>query len=133
MAKNTVIKNDNFTLMYDNSKKIVHHQIHKYIYGQQLREMLSKGTEILETNHATKWLSDDRNNSSLSPEDTEWAQKNWFPQTVKAGWKHWALVQPKSVIGQINIERFTKEYAKQGINVKMFSDPDEAERWLSIQ
>lgn len=69
-------------------------------------------------------------NGALPPTDLEWADKVWFPQTVKAGWKYWALVLPEEVIGQMNIKRHIKLYKDRGITVEVFRDPDEAIRWL---
>ncbi|GBF34693.1 hypothetical protein DCCM_3813 [Desulfocucumis palustris] len=60
----------------------------KYIYGNQLQELLNKGTETLQQNKAQKWLSDDRNNNALTLKDQEWANNIWFPNTAKVGWKY---------------------------------------------
>jgi hypothetical protein len=91
---------------------------------------LLAGTEAMRKNGAAKWLSDDRGNSVLSKEDADWGQVNWFPQTVQAGWKYWAIVQPAKVIAQMNMKALAEEYAKAGITARFFSDPDEAMRWL---
>jgi len=32
----------------------------------------------------------------------------WFPTTIQAGWKHWAIVQPKYIISQFNLEKVAK-------------------------
>jgi hypothetical protein len=133
MAQMLILENEFYTLWYYTDKKIVHHKIKKFIHGNPLREMLLKGMETLKEYKATKWLSDDRLNAALSKEDTEWAQTVWFPQTVAAGWKHWALIQPDNVIGQMNIKRFTEMYAQLGVNVGVFSDPKEAAKWLMAQ
>ncbi len=130
MSETAVLDNEYMTVWYDPDFKIVHHQIHKFIFGQPLREGLMKGTELLKKNTAHKWLSDDRNNGALPKEDSDWAQAEWFPQTRAAGWKYWALVQPEKVIGQMNMKHFTKLYADQGITVKVFSDPVQARKWL---
>jgi len=47
--------------------------------------------------------------------------------------QHWAVVQPLKIIGQINMERFSKDYGRQGVNARLFSDPDAAMRWLDAQ
>ncbi|HHW66252.1 MAG: hypothetical protein PWP07_479 [Epulopiscium sp.] len=133
MAKELIMENDCAILWYHTDYKIVHHQIKKYAYGKCLQEILLKGTELLKTKGAKKWLSDDRNNSALTKADTEWGNTVWFPQTVKSGWKYWAIVQPEKVIGQMNMKNLIEQYAKYGITAKMFTDPDEALEWLKAQ
>jgi hypothetical protein len=130
MSPMTIIDNAYVTLWFHPEKKIVHHQIHKFLYGDALREALNTGTGLLAEHKADKWLSDDRKNWALPPEDIEWSKTDWFPRTVKAGWKYWALVQPEKVVGQMNMKRFTEEYAQQGIIVQVFTDPDAALAWL---
>ncbi len=130
MSKVVVFDCPRATLWYHPDKKIVHHQIHKFIFGDEFHQLLLAGTEALRKNRATKWLSDDRSNSVLPREEVEWGQTNWFPQTVRAGWKYWAIVQPEKVIAQMNMKSLAEEYAKAGITARFFSDPDEALRWL---
>jgi hypothetical protein len=111
-------------------RRIIHHMMKAYCFGADLREGLLRGVEAMERYRATKWLSDDRANGALLPDDEVWGVEVWFPRARAAGWEHWAIVQPGKVIGQINMERFVKRYAELGVNARMFSDPDEAFAWL---
>jgi len=133
MSPVTLYENSYATLWYHADKKVVHHQIHKFIFGEELQKLLLAGTDAIKKNHACKWLSDDRNSAVLKKEDIEWAMANWFPQAVQAGWKYWAIVQPEKMIGQMNMEKVAEEYAKAGIVARFFSDPDEAMKWLESQ
>jgi hypothetical protein len=133
MLKNTLIDTDYVTLWYDAEKKIVHHKFHKYIYGQEFRKVLEKGLEVFKEKGAHKWLSDDRNNSALPTEDTNWAQADWAPRVIAAGWKYWAIVLPQKVIGQINMQHFIDNYSEKGVTVQIFSDPNKARTWLESQ
>jgi len=133
MPAQTILDSDFVTMWYHADSNIVHHSIHKFISGQQLRSALSKGAELLEQHKCTKWLSDDRGNSALNTEDSEWAKTVWFPRCLKAGWKFWGIVQPKAVVGQMNIGRFVREYAALGITAAIFTDPEEALKWLEAQ
>ena len=63
----------------------------------------------------------------------EWGMSNWFPQTIQAGWKYWAIVQPEKVIAQLNMKKLVEDYAKAGIVAKFFSNPEEAMKWLESQ
>jgi hypothetical protein len=133
MSPVSLFESDHATMWYHPDKKIVHHQIHKFIFGEEFQKLLLTGTDAIKKNRAQKWLSDDRSNSVLRKEDIEWGMVNWFPQTVQAGWKYWAIVQPEKMIAQINMEKLAQDYAKAGIVAKFFSDPDEAMRWLESQ
>ncbi len=133
MLRETVIDNEYVTLWYYPLQKIVHHRIKKFIFGETFHEFLLTGTELMRKNQAKKWLSDDLNCPVLKKEDTEWGDVNWFPQTVKAGWKYWAIVQPKKVLGKMSLEELVEKYSKAGILAKFFNEPDEAMRWLEGQ
>lgn len=111
-------------------RSMIHHMMRAYCYGDDFRTALSRGADALEEYQATKWLSDDRTNGALLPEDREWAVTVWFPRVLVAGWKHWAVVQPAKVIGQVSMARFIKQYGEAGINARMFADAEEAMRWL---
>ena len=133
MADQTIIDNEYVTMWYYTDKKIVHHTFHKFLHGQPLRECLTRGIELFKKNSASKWLSDDRNNSALPKEDMEWAQTSWFPQVVAAGWKYWAIVLPEQIIGQLNMKRLIKQYSEAGVTAQIFSDPQKAMQWLENQ
>jgi hypothetical protein len=133
MPTQVIIDNPYVTMWYYPEKKILHHKIHKFIFGDQFQEMLLSGTEVLRKNLAQKWLSDDRNNSVLKQEDLEWSEAQWAPLTAKAGWKYWAIVQPDKVLGQLAMQRLTDKYAPLGVTAKVFTDPAAAMSWLEMQ
>jgi len=133
MAKITIIETPNVSLWYHQEEKIVHHCIHKFVFGEELHSLLLSGTALVEKHKAEKWLSNDTSNTVLRSEDIEWGNINWFPRTVKAGWKHWAIVQPKAAIAKMNMDKIVKQYSDAGINTKFFSDEKEAFEWLKEQ
>ena len=132
-ARITILENEYVSLWYYPDTKIIHHQFHKFVHGEKLREPFNAGTDALKKYGARKWLSDDRKNIAAPKEDREWSNTVWFPRTKAAGWKYWAIVQPESAIGQLSIERVIREFAEQGVVAKIFSDPDEAMAWLERQ
>jgi hypothetical protein len=130
MAAVTIIDNPYATLWYHPDKGIVHHQIHQFIRGNAFRELLLAGTNVLIKHRAQKWLSDDRANAVLRPEDVEWSHEHWFPQTAQAGWKYWAIVQPSKVVGQVTMKNLAATYGQYGITSQAFTDPKDAMWWL---
>jgi hypothetical protein len=121
------------TMWFHPEAKVVHHQVHKFIFGDEFYKFLLSGTEAMKKYKARKWLSDDRAVTVIRPEDMEWGIKNWIPPTVAAGWKYWAIVQPAKALAQMNLEGLSQQYATFGIESKFFSDPDEAMKWLATK
>jgi hypothetical protein len=133
MATETVVKNEFATILYYPEKGIVHHEWHKACFGKGFQEIMLAATNHLKKNKGTKWLSDDRNFTVLSPEDTKWGQEVWFPETKKAGWKYWAILLPVKQVGQMNIKRLIAEYKAAGVTAQIFENPEEAMKWLESQ
>jgi hypothetical protein len=133
MSAQTIINNEYATLFYHPDTKIVHHTFHKPIGGDHFRSILNTGVETMGKNGAQKWLSDDRNNAAMSQEDTDWSQADWFPRAMKAGWKFWAIVVPHDIMGRMNMKEFVDMYYEQGLRIMVFTNPDEAMKWLAAQ
>ena len=125
-----ILHNDHATLYYHEDEKIVHHVFHQPIGGDDFRSVLTHGVDLMAENEATKWLSDDRKNSGVNEEDTQWVHETWFDSAKEAGWKYWALVVPEEVSGRMNMTQFVDMIYEAGIRVMVFSDPDEAMDWL---
>ena len=130
MEKQIVYDKEYATLYFYPEPKIVHHVFHKFIYGDEFRQVLEKGLELFQQHGANKWLSDDRKNSALPTEDVNWAMQNWAPRVFQTGWKYWAIIMPDKVVGQMNMNRFMKRYIDQGLKIQVLSDTDEALKWL---
>ncbi len=128
-----ILDNPSVTVWFHPDKKIVHHKIHKFVYGKDFRDFLMAGTEALKKHKAQKWLSDDRESPILAQEDLDWGHDFWFPQTAKAGWKYWAIVKPDKVLARVTMERLMHQYAAFGVTARFFGDPDEAMIWLESQ
>lgn len=130
MSRETILETDYATLWYYPESKIVHHEFHRFIYGDKFREVLNTGLEVLRERGGKKWLSDDRKNSALPKADSEWGLNDWNPRVFEAGWRYWAVVMPDKVVGQMNLDWLMRENISQGLTVKAFEDPDEALEWL---
>ena len=126
----TAVDNDSILLWVDPDAKMVGHEFRKYICGNALRTALDTGLEMMTKYSATKWLSDDRKGGALPPEDIEWSKTCWKPRMLQAGWKHWALVPSTKVVGQMSIKQLVDDYARMGLTVRLFNEPDEGRKWL---
>ncbi len=126
----TILDTEYVTLWYYPEHKIVHHVIHKFIYGDNFRANLEEGLKIFQQYGAAKWLSDDRHNSVLMKEDIEWSGEDWFPRMYDAGWRYWAIVMPDKVVGQANMNRVMNTYVNRGLTVKIHDHSETALEWL---
>ena len=130
MSRVTVVDNEYITVEYVPDKKMVYHTIHKPVGGQLFRDALIAGTEALKQNGACKWLSDDRKNGPLTPEDVEWGFNNWNRPTIAAGWKYWALVVPPEVVAAGSLIPTMQALFDLGLRMMVFSELEEASEWL---
>lgn len=128
-----VLKNDHITLWYYPELKIVHHQMVQAPTSKEFRELLDKGAETLERFRAIKWMSDDRGNTLLRPDDEQWADKEWLPRVLRAGFKFWAIVLPEAAIGKLNMQRLAAQHGRHGILSRIESMPGPAFNWLRAQ
>jgi hypothetical protein len=133
MTKQTIMDDEFVTLWFHDHTRIIHHQVKQPILGNRLRPALELGYRHLAQCHATKWLSDDRLLGPFSAEVQDWCENHWFPKTLDAGWKYWAIVLPEKILGQMSLHYFKQKYSEQGIVTKLFSNPDDALEWLIEQ
>jgi len=117
-------------MWYHPENKILHHKIHKYMPEEEVKEFLLIGTKTLQEKGAKKWLSEDRNSKAMNREFFEWGMAVWFPQTIKAGWKFWAIIEPDHVISQIEHKKMAKDYGALGVETRFFNTVEEALAWL---
>jgi hypothetical protein len=118
------------TYWYHPEKKILHHKITKVLNDQEMEEFLLLGTKFLKEKGVSKWLSDDQLKMTITKEFMTWGAAEWFPPTVAAGWKYWAIVRSGSVIGQLEQEKVSKECRALGIESRFFDNPEDALKWL---
>jgi hypothetical protein len=130
MPKVTAVDNDSILLWVDPEAKMIGHEFRKFVYGNALRDALDTGLEIMEKYAATKWLSDERNGGALPPADIAWSKTGWKPRMLKAGWTYWALVPSCKVVGQMSIKQLVDDYARMGLTVRLFNEPEEGGKWL---
>ncbi len=131
--REVILQNEHITLWYYPDLAIVHHQMVQAPSSQEFRELLDKGASTLERYRAVKWMSDDRGNTLLRPDDEAWAQKEWLPRVLRAGFKFWAIVLPAAAIGKLNMQRLANDHLRYGIQSRIESMPGPAFDWLKAQ
>ena len=130
MAAITIIDDEKRSLHYHPDSKVIHHTMKAPVSGREFRDLLTLGAECMERNRATKWLSDDRKNGPLGPDDSTWGETIWRPRVLRAGFKFWAIVVPANAVGSLQMRRFANEYREQGVLVEIFGDLEPVWGWL---
>ncbi len=130
MTTQTIIDTEYATLWYYPESGIVHHEFHKYIHGDEFRNIMELGLVVFRQFGLRKWLSDDRKNSALPQADIDWAVANWIEPMVKSGWTYWGLVLPDKTVGRAPMMRVIEAYSQYGVQIVVFEDPSEAYQWL---
>lgn len=133
MLSERVVDNEFAVVTYYPEKGIIHHAWKKFCFGENFQKLMLTSTQCLKEHKGTKWLSDDRNFSVMTQEDTLWGQQVWWPETKAAGWKFWAIILPTKTVGKINIQSLIDEYSAGGITAQVFEDTDQAMKWLEAQ
>jgi hypothetical protein len=128
-----VLDNDLISLWCYRNKQMIHHVVHRPVGGLPLRHALKQGTEALKANQSVRWLSDERANAALTPDDMNHLPDVWFPETQKAGWKYWAIVLPERAADQLSFKLLAKTFSERGLIVETFTEPDPAMQWLLTQ
>ena len=128
-----IVDNEFAILVYYPDQGMIHHTIRKPVAGDVFRSVMTEGADALEEHKAIKWLSDDRRNSMLPPDDMDWASANWRPRVISAGWKFWALVVPEEMLARFTMQRAVNTAFEEGLRIQAFSKLDEAKTWLEQQ
>lgn len=131
MSERIIFDCDSSTLILHPESGIVHHHFKRSASGENFRRVLAQGLELLQDPDVDKWLSDDRANIDLPPEDREWADNWWRPRAAAAGWKYWAVVLPENAFGVVDMAAHIADVRALAIEVRVFSDPARALAWLS--
>jgi hypothetical protein len=130
MDTEVIFDSPNVTLWYHPDSKIIHHKIYNFTLNEEFRSFISLASKTLSEKGATKWLSEDQSLLMLEKGNSDFSNVAWPKKTIEAGWKYWALVQPKNIISQINMENIVKHFNSLGVTAKFFTEVDEAFQWL---
>lgn len=131
--REVVLQNEHVTLWYYPELKIVHHQMMHSPPAETFRELLSEGAGLVERFRVSKWLSDDRGNTLLRPDEEKWANQVWLPRVLRGGFRYWAIVLPEAAIGKLNMRRLAAQHEQYGIVSHIASQPGKAFDWLKLQ
>lgn len=130
MPTETVFDDEFMSLWYYPDTGVVHHRIKGYLPQGGFRKLLDASAELLEKYRASKYVSDDRDNVVVDPDDIRWADDHWYPRVAKAGLRHWALVLPSTMVGTLQAKSILETRRRQGLDVEGFGRLEDAMAWL---
>lgn len=96
--------------------------------GDEFKEALNKGLELVQQKGAKKWLGDTSNMSAISVDDQNWSNTDWFPRAISSGINRMAVVIPKSAIAKMSVQNIVSKF--DNLEVHNFGDKSEAIVWL---
>lgn len=121
---------DHLTVSWDDSLRSVVMDWHDFAEGEPYREGLNAGLELVNEKGAPNWFADLREMETVSSEDQEWSNEEWFPRAINSSLERMAIVQPESVVANMSVENIMQEVGEGTLTTHYFDDPDEAREWL---
>jgi hypothetical protein len=121
------------TAQYDERLDAVVMKWHDFAEGDDFREGLDAGLELIQEKEASNWLADLRKMGTVSGDDQEWSNNDWFPRAMETALTHMAIVQPENVVADMSVENIMQEVGDGDITTHHFDNRPEAERWLEQQ
>jgi len=131
MERKTILDDDIVALYLYPEIGTVHHVIKRSVENDRFRSMMAMAAESFAANGCDKYFSDDRQMMSFNFDDLLWLAENWEKPLMAAGWKHWALIPPKKVLGRVMAKKLAARYVDLGIDVRTFEDEASALEWLA--
>ncbi len=101
--------------------------------GEEFREPLLAGVDLLVQKKGRRWLGDTRNLGVCTQEDVRWAADVWTPRATAAGMAYLAFVAPRKVVGQMVIKTFINKVNNRDLLTGYFENIQQARNWLRSQ
>lgn len=121
---------DHLTVQYDQNLDAVVLKWHDFAQGEPFRDGLGAGLDLVGEKNTENWLADLRAMGTISEDDQEWSNDNWFPRAMKTGLSRMAIVQPESVVADMSVESIMQEVGDGALKTHYFDDGSEATEWL---
>ncbi|AHF11454.1 MULTISPECIES: hypothetical protein [Dehalobacter] len=103
-----------------------------YMSSEQLREAFEKTIECGLKYRAKKCLTDNRNFTTIRPDDQKWLEEVYIPQAARAGFTKIAQILPQNII-QKQVLNKLGTYTKSLIDFHYCESFEEAVAWLKKQ
>lgn len=118
------------TASYDEDLDAVVMDWHDFANGEEFREGLDAGLELVNEKRASNWLADLREMGTVTDDDQEWSNTDWFPRAMESSLTSMAIVQPESVLAEMSVENIMQETEEADLTTHYFDNRPEATEWL---
>ena len=101
-----------------------------FAIGEDFREGLNKGLEVLIEKKGHGWLGDLQNMQLICLEDQKWCRTIWFPQAIQSGLTKLSIVCPQNILAQTSLFKIMYEMHYPSLEVAYFTNRQKAQVWL---
>jgi hypothetical protein len=98
--------------------------------GEEFREVVNAGVDLLLQKKTKRWLGDLRYLGAVTQEDLKWSEQSWFPRATEGGMAYLALVSPRKIVAQMAVRSFINKVNDRDLEIANFDDVDKAKAWL---
>lgn len=126
---------DYVTISWDEEQKAVFSVWQGYTGGGQnkVQTGYTKIAELMALKKSNKWLSDIRTMRVVDPADQQWILETGHSIMVKAGMRYIAALMPQNALGSMSVNSVINKVAGIDLEIKTFSQLDEAKKWLNTK
>lgn len=118
---------------YDSTVDAVVMEWKRFAKGDDFRDGLDTGLELVERKRAKNWLADLREMGTVAEEDQEWSNDEWFPRALQTCLHSMAIVKPEDVVANMSVENIMQEVGDEGLITHHFDNREKAREWLQDQ
>lgn len=128
-----IVETDVLHIEWLATERVVKKTATGFVLSEVLRPSYEAMLAFVERHRATKIFSDNRQMWPTGREDLEWIEKEWLPRMLRAGWRTWAVLEPATSLGAMNVRRWIALYRAHGVSVQTFQSEEAALAWLREQ
>jgi len=126
-------KNDCINVYWDEPIKAVCGEWLRYAEGDEYRDGLKAGVDLIAQKGSSRWLADTRNLGPITQEDQNWTTEYLIPKVVKAGMRSTAIVIPRRVIAKMGLNKILSKVGDNEFATSHFDKLEDARKWLGSQ
>ncbi|WP_436936284.1 STAS/SEC14 domain-containing protein [Halovenus marina] len=124
---------DHLKVRYEEDLDAVMMKWKSFAQGDEFRDGLDTGLELVQNKKAKNWLADLREMGTINEDDQEWSNTDWFPRALETSLTNMAIVQPESVVANMSVENIMEEVGDGDLTTHYFDNRSEAKQWLRDQ
>ncbi len=117
-------------IFWDDEARTVIMQWNRFAKDQDFRNGLDEGLKLLKNKSTHRWLADLRNLGTVTKEDQEWSNNDWYPRAIRDGIRDMAIIMPQSVLSTMSVKNILQKVSGVEISTQYFDEVQGAREWL---